>query len=281
MKKILILALCFCTFFLISAYGDREMDTAYTESNLESENQNAENASNAQDIADTSGTEDTKEADTTIQDIVKLGLTINDTYHAIPGTLRQFLDDGWSISESLPPDPYQYYETRASLSLTPDGKGVVPGGSIIRLLEKDGVFIEVTIANKPDIREFEKWKNQEEGIQKIEDCIVDSIAVSYDKAEYDTGITSIKLNGSELKNLKDESLYAAYPADLWEHVPTNLSDHPEFGISLDHQISRPLDNNYKGSNYAYNRDIHVYFDLQGIANKVSILNETPLKYYAK
>lgn len=201
-----------------------------------------------------------------MQDVVEFGLTINDTYYPIPSTLKQFLDNGWSISAQtpyfLPLVSEDYYESRANLSLSDDGEGIRAGGSIIRLLEKDGAFLEVTIANQADSEKDGKF-------QKIADGIIDSITVFYDDAQ-----TSIKLNDVELSSLSRESLLVSYPgSDGWTHAPTNYSNYPEFGILSIHYITRHLDN--------CNRSISVYFNLENTAFEITVLNEMPLKLYSK
>ena len=67
----------------------------------------------------------------------------------------------------------EYYETRADWSLSKDGQEILPGGSIIRLLEKDGVLLEVTITNQVST-------GSDTPPQKIEDGVVDSMVVFYD-----------------------------------------------------------------------------------------------------
>ena len=72
---------------------------------------------------------------------MELGITVNDVYYPIPVSLKQLTEDGWNISGQTPYflEPFvgeEYYETRADWSLTEDGQGILPGGSIIRLLEK-------------------------------------------------------------------------------------------------------------------------------------------------
>ena len=84
------------------------------------------------------------------QDGVEMGLAVNGTYYAVPSALQQFIADGRTISDQM---PYflrpmvgeDYYEIRTDWSLSQDGQGILPGGSIIRLLEKDGVLLEVMI----------------------------------------------------------------------------------------------------------------------------------------
>lgn len=202
-----------------------------------------------------------------MHDTIELGLTINNTYYPIPRALKQFIDDGWSISNQTPYFMHPmvgegYYETRANLSLSKDGSGICLGGSIIRLLEKDGVLLEVTIANQPEPEKDEKY-------QKIEDGVVESITVFYDEVH-----TSIKLKDMELSSLTPEALLAAYPgSEGWIHSPSNYSNHPEFGISIDYYICRNLDN--------CQRTISIYFNLEYTAFKITVLNQTPLKAYSK
>lgn len=147
---------------------------------------------------------------------------------------------------------------RANLSLSKDGEGILPGGSIIRLLEKDGVLLEVTITNQAVVEDNRPY-------QKIEDGAVDSITVFYDETH-----TSIKLNGRELNSLTPDILITDYPAgDGWVHSPTNYRDHPEFGISTEYTITNDLDQCH--------RSITIYFDLENKASIISVLNQTPLE----
>lgn len=202
-----------------------------------------------------------------IQDVIEFGLTINDTYYPIPSALKQLLDNGWSISTQtpyflLPLASEDYYEARANLSLSDDGEGIRAGGSIIRLLEKDGELLEVTIANQADSEKDGKF-------QKITDGIIESITVFYNDMQ-----TSIKLNDIELSSLSRETLLASYPgSDGWTHIPTNYSNHPEFGISTEYCITRHLDN--------CNRSISIYFNLENTAFGIIVENEMPLKFYSK
>lgn len=201
----------------------------------------------------------TKESDNEmVKNNFEFGLTINDTYFPVPSTLKQLIDDGWVISDKKPYflNPLvgeDYYPMRTDWSLSKDGKGILNGGKIIRLLEKNGVFLEVTIANQ-DIESDELYK-------KIEDGVVNSITAFYDKK-----CSSIKLNNKELSSLTPDILFKDYTrSDGWEHFPTNYRNHSEFGISTEHNI----DNN--------ERSITIYFDLENRAFKVQLLNETPLK----
>lgn len=190
---------------------------------------------------------------------IDFGLTINNKYFPVPITLEKLIKDGWKISDKTPYflNPLvgeDYYEVRKDWSLSEDKKSIIKGGKIIRLLEKDGLFLEVTITNQNISEDDEKY-------QKIEEGVVNSILVFYNKV-----INSIKLNNRELRDLTPDILIKDYSLnDGWEHIPTNYRNHPEFGISTEYTI----DNN--------KRSISIYFDLENKPFKVEILNETPLK----
>ena len=71
-----------------------------------------------------------------------LSLSVNDDHLAVPCALSKLIQDGWSISDKPPYfftffSQSDYYAARANLSLTKDGRGILDGGSIIRLLQKD------------------------------------------------------------------------------------------------------------------------------------------------
>ncbi len=194
----------------------------------------------------------------------EFGLTINDTYFSVPSSLKQLIDDGWTISNKTPYflNPLvgeDYYAMRTDWSLSKDGKGILNGGKIIRLLEKNGVFLEVKIANQ-DTESDEPYK-------KIEDGVVNSITAFYDKK-----CSSIKIDNKELSSLTPDILFKDYTrSDGWEHIPTNYRNHPEFGISTEHTIMKIIDNN--------ERSITIYFDLENRAFKIQLLNQTPLKKF--
>ena len=193
---------------------------------------------------------------------MELGITVNDVYYPIPVSLKQLTEDGWNISGQTPYflEPFvgeEYYETRADWSLTEDGQGILPGGSIIRLLEKDGVLLEVTITNQVSTE-------SDTPPQKIEYGVVDSMVVFYDEKH-----TSIKLDNQELNHVTQDYLIERYPSsDGWTHLPNTYSDHPEFGISTEYTIENDLDQ--------YSRSITIDFDLENKPFKVSVCNETPL-----
>lgn len=190
---------------------------------------------------------------------IDFGLTINNKYFPVPITLEKLIKDGWKISDETPYflNPLvgeDYYEVRKDWSLSEDKKSIIKGGKIIRLLEKDGIFLEVTITNQ-------NISENDEQYQKIEEGVVNSILVFYNKM-----INSIKLNNRELRDLTPDILIKDYSLnDGWQHIPTNYRNHPEFGISTEYTI----DNN--------KRSISIYFDLENKPFKVEILNETPLK----
>ncbi|WP_035945574.1 hypothetical protein [Fusobacterium perfoetens] len=190
---------------------------------------------------------------------IDFGLTINNKYFPVPITLEKLIKDGWKISDETPYflNPLvgeDYYEVRKDWSLSEDKKSIIKGGKIIRLLEKDGIFLEVTITNQ-------NISENDEQYQKIEEGVVNSILVFYNKM-----INSIKLNNRELRDLTPDILIKDYSLnDGWQHIPTNYRNHPEFGISTEYTI----DNN--------KRSVSIYFDLENKPFKVEILNETPLK----
>lgn len=249
MKKLLIVSLCFLLSFPMTACSNEE-DSPHTPVVSEV-------------AADITALEETGQEGETMQDSVEWELAINGTDYPIPIALKQLLHDGWKISDRTPYFLYpmvgeDYYEMRTNWSLSKDGEGILPSGSIIRLLEKDGVLLEVTITNQAD-------SETDEPSQKIEDCVVDSITVFYDEAH-----TSIQLNGKELSSLTPEMLLEDYPvSNGWTHCPSNYRDHPELGVSTEYYISGDLDN--------CTRTVCVSFDLEDTAFKVSVQNQAPLK----
>lgn len=189
----------------------------------------------------------------------EMGLAVNGTYYSVPSALKQFLEDGWVISAQA---PYflrpmvgeDYYETRTDWSLSQDGQGILPGGSIIRLLEKDGVLLEVLITNLA-------WDEGDGAYQKVEDGTVTSITAFYDDTR-----TSIQLNGKELNCITPETLVEDYPAeDGWIHAPNDYHDYPELGVSTDYLV---MYNSGNGS-----CSVEIYFDLEDKAFKIQVVNE--------
>lgn len=197
------------------------------------------------------------------QDGVEMGLAVNGTYYAVPSALQQFIADGWTISDQM---PYflrpmvgeDYYEIRTDWSLSQDGQGILPGGSIIRLLEKDGVLLEVMITNLAQDQEAEPY-------QKIEDGTVTSITVFYDNTR-----TSIQLNGKELNSITPEILLEDYPTEEgWTHAPNDYCAYPELGVSTDYLVMYD-----SGSE---SRSVEIYFDLDNIASKVQVVDKPEVK----
>lgn len=241
MKKLSVFTMSFFLFFSMTTYS-KEADTLYVPVNSK--------------LAST--TTNSAEVDSGIEmkhDNLKFGLTINDTYYPIPITVKKLVSDGWSITNK---PPYflkpmvgdGYYETRTNWSLSKNLDGILSGGSIIRLLEKDGVLLEATISNPLADEESEPY-------QKIEDCVVDSITVFYDAKH-----TSIKLNNRELRSLTPDILIKEYPgSNAWIHYPNDYRNHPEFGVSTVYTITNHQDQ--------HERSFTIYFDLENTAFKIS------------
>lgn len=257
MKIFLILTICFLLTFSMTACGKEE-----TTPNIPDNSEIALNTTNSEVTKDVNSSKEMDSENEMKQNNIEFGLTINDTYYPIPIALKQLVNEGWNISDKTPYflNPMvseDYYEMRTNWSLSKNGEGILPGGSIIRLLEKDGVVLEVTITNQATAEEAEPYI-------KIEDGVVDSITVFYDEAH-----TSVKLNDRELNSLTLDILMTDYPASGgWVHSPNNYRNYPEFGISTDDIITNDLDQ--------CNRSIAVYFDLENTAFKITALNQTPL-----
>ena len=248
MKNLQILIMC-CFLVLLTACGREDGGTAQTPVASE-------------EITESITQMPDEQESEAMPENMELGITVNDVYYPIPVSLKQLTEDGWKISGQTPYflEPFvgeEYYEMRADWSLTEDGQGILPGGSIIRLLEKDGVLLEVTITNQVST-------GADTPSQKIEDGVVDSMVVFYDEKH-----TSIKLDNQELNHVTQNYLIERYPSsDGWTHLPNTYSDHPEFGISTEYTIENDLNQ--------YNNSITIYFDLENRPFKVSVWNETPL-----
>lgn len=261
MKKIILLGISLSLFLLVAGCTKQDTAQIVSHSSVNPSDQSTSLPITEDTIEDTS-----KEELGTMDNTKKLGLTINETYYALPIALQDLLDDGWQISSKtpyfLPMVTDDYYSARTNLSLSIDGTAICYGGAIIRLLEKDGSLLEVEIANQLTS------ENRKE-FQKIEDGVVKSIAVFYDDTK-----TSIQLDGIELKDLSREQLFASYPKkDGWSHAPSNFRNHPEFGVSSYHHITRAIGNAIQA--------IDIYFNLENTAFEIMISNEVPLKSYAK
>lgn len=87
----------------------------------------------------------------------------------LPCKLDKFLKNGWKISEKkFNMDPYHteyWYEVRYTLSCKENGTKLIPWGTAIRTLEKNGSYLEVEV------------ENRSEKIAKVEDSIVQQILV--------------------------------------------------------------------------------------------------------
>lgn len=87
----------------------------------------------------------------------------------LPCKLDKFLKNGWKISEKkFNMDPYRteyWYEVRYTLSCKENGTKLIPWGTAIRTLEKNGSYLEVEV------------ENRSEKIAKVEDSTVQQILV--------------------------------------------------------------------------------------------------------
>lgn len=197
--------------------------------------------------------------DSMIQYNNKFGIEVNGTYFPIPSALKEFINNGWKISDKKPYflNPLvgeDYYNMRTNWSLSKDKKSILKGGKIIRLLEKDGVLLEVTIANQNILE-------NDSPTQAIEEGIINSMIIFYNET-----CDSIKLNNKELKNLTPDILIKDFPlSDGWQHIPTNYSNHPELEISSEYTTMKIMDNN--------EISITIYFNLENRAFKIEVSNQ--------
>ena len=123
MKNFLILTLCFLLTFSMTACGKED-----TTSNIPDNSELALNTTSSEVIKDVNSSEEMDSENEMKQDNIEFGLTINDTYYPIPITLKQFVDEGWSISDKTPYflNPMvgeDYYEMRTNWSLSKNGEG--------------------------------------------------------------------------------------------------------------------------------------------------------------
>ena len=83
--------------------------------------------------------------------------------------LKTFLKNGWKISnKKLYMNPYRtedWYEMRYTLSRKENGTKLIPWGTTIQTLEKNGAYVEVDL------------ENRSEKLAKIEDCVVEGVRV--------------------------------------------------------------------------------------------------------
>lgn len=198
------------------------------------------------------GKQENKECVMTGDEKTGFTLEVDDESFSIPCALDTLLARGWTISEDTPYflEPLvgeDYYEIRTSFSLK-EGF-ILSQGSVIRLLEKDGVLLEVTIFNP-----FEKKVPLEAGV-------VDSIIVFYDEMH-----KKIKLDGKDLEDLGHEYLLERYPsAQGWSHSLSYYDNHPEFGILREHYILNYLE--------SCQCELTVYYDLEGRAFKLMVQDQ--------
>ena len=123
--------------------------------------------------------------------------------------LKTFLKNGWKISnKKLYMNPYRtedWYEMRYTLSRKENGTKLVPWGTTIQTLEKNGSYVGVDI------------ENRSEKLAKIEDCVVKGVRV-YSK--YIKEKVCLK-NGICLQTLKMRNNFE------WDEYPS--SSDPESG----------------------------------------------------
>jgi len=109
--------------------------------------------------------------------------------------LDKFLKNGWKLSErrfNMDPTRTEYwYEVRYTLSCKENGTKLIPWGTAIRTLEKNGSYLEIEIENRSDTS------------AKIEDSTVQGIFISSKHIK-----EKVKLkNGLSLQNFKVEELW--------------------------------------------------------------------------
>ncbi|MEL3906051.1 MAG: hypothetical protein P1P65_03330 [Treponema sp.] len=115
--------------------------------------------------------------------------------YALPCALDIFLKNGWKISEKRfymhPLHNKDSYEVRYILSCKENGAKLIPWGTAIRTLEKNGSFLEVEI------------ENRSKKIAAVEDSTVQAILVLRTYIKEDVKLK----NGLSLQNFKMEELW--------------------------------------------------------------------------
>ncbi|MGI5172439.1 hypothetical protein H0R92_02375 [Treponema sp. OMZ 840] len=115
--------------------------------------------------------------------------------YALPCALDTFLKNGWKISEKRfymhPLHNKDWYEVRYTLSCKENGAKLIPWGTAIRTLEKNGSFLEVEI------------ENRSKKIAAVEDSTVQAILVLRTYIKEDVKLK----NGLSLQNFKMEELW--------------------------------------------------------------------------
>ena len=97
MKKILIFTLCFLLTFSMTACA-KEDTLSIPPDNSEA----ALNTTSSEVTKDVNTSEEMDNENEMKQDNIEFGLAINDTYYPIPITLKQLVNEGWSISDKTP-----------------------------------------------------------------------------------------------------------------------------------------------------------------------------------
>ncbi len=97
MKKFFILILCFLLTLSMTACA-KEDTLSIQSDNSES----ALNTTSSEVNKDVNTSEELDGENEMKQDNIEFGLTINDIYYPIPITLKQLVNEGWSISDKTP-----------------------------------------------------------------------------------------------------------------------------------------------------------------------------------
>lgn len=171
--------------------------------------------------------------------------------------LKAFFKNGWKISnKKLYMNPYRnedWYEMRYTLSRKENGTKLIPWGTTIQTLEKNGSYIEVDL------------ENRSEKLSKIEDCIVEGVRV-YSK--YIKEKVCLK-NGICLQTLKMRNNFEwnEYPSSSnpesgkWIFSPTDYSD--ELGF-FEYWFWRAIEQK--------KQSVTFYFDAEGLPMGLEIYN---------
>ncbi len=184
-----------------------------------------------------------------------LGLTIDDTYYPVPSPVRQFIDDGWQMTDTVPffdtaTDLSGYYDTIFSLFVTEDGKRILADEFTIRLFEKEGSLLELTIANQ----------NPDGVDMPIEDCVVIGISARLERTT-----NFVKIEGIPLKSISQEALTSLFPDD--DGWLINTSRRFEEADYIRQQIERAN---------LYRQYVEGYFNLAGEPIGIQVYDEAPL-----
>lgn len=125
----------------------------------------------------------------------EMTITIGKEEYTLFCKLDEFLKNGWKLSErrfNMDPTRTEYwYEVRYTLSCKENGTKLIPWGTAIRTLEKNGSYLEVEIENRSDT------------IAKIEDSTVEGILILSKHIKEEVKLK----NGLSLQNFKVEELW--------------------------------------------------------------------------